>query len=78
MARISPILKETEHLLHEEEGELSQGEEELDRSVVLAGLQVPSPVFFCSIEPPSMAYQKDLDLALECLQREDPSLKVEF
>ncbi|KAL5008243.1 hypothetical protein ScPMuIL_013824 [Solemya velum] len=44
---------------------------------VLAGLDVLEPVFFCSVEPPSLAYQKDLDFALECLQREDPSLKVE-
>lgn len=43
---------------------------------VLVGLTVPDPVFFCSIEPPSMAFQKNLDLALECLLREDPSLRV--
>ncbi|KAL2099881.1 hypothetical protein ACEWY4_004275 [Coilia grayii] len=44
--------------------------------LVLAGVEVPEPVFFCSIEPPSMAKQDDLDHALACLQREDPSLKV--
>ncbi|XP_062410903.1 ribosome-releasing factor 2, mitochondrial isoform X2 [Sardina pilchardus] len=44
--------------------------------LVLAGVEVPEPVFFCSIEPPSMAKQADLDHALTCLQREDPSLKV--
>lgn len=43
---------------------------------VLVGLTVPEPVFFCSIEPPSMAFQKNLDIALECLLREDPSLRV--
>ena len=43
---------------------------------VLAGMKVPEPVFFCSIEPPSLAYQKKLDTALECLTREDPSLRV--
>lgn len=48
---------------------------ELDMPV-LAGVEVPSPVFFCSIEPPSMSHQKALDHALECLQKEDPSLKV--
>ncbi|KAK3092662.1 hypothetical protein FSP39_005589 [Pinctada imbricata] len=47
------------------------------KQALLAGLHVPSPVFFCSVEPPSMAYQKDLDIALQCLQREDPTLKVE-
>ncbi|XP_038621845.1 ribosome-releasing factor 2, mitochondrial [Tachyglossus aculeatus] len=45
-------------------------------SLLLAGVEVPDPVFFCTIEPPSMAKQPDLDHALNCLQREDPSLKV--
>uniref|UniRef100_W5KRN7 Ribosome-releasing factor 2, mitochondrial n=1 Tax=Astyanax mexicanus TaxID=7994 RepID=W5KRN7_ASTMX len=45
-------------------------------SLVLAGVEVPEPVFFCSIEPPTMSKQADLDRALNCLQREDPSLKV--
>lgn len=48
------------------------------RAPVLAGLTVPDPVFFCSIEPPSMAYKKQLDHALACLTKEDPSLKVHF
>lgn len=37
---------------------------------------VPDPVFFCSIEPASQAYQQQLDSALEELQKEDPSLRV--
>ncbi|KAG8010597.1 Ribosome-releasing factor 2, partial [Nibea albiflora] len=45
-------------------------------SVVLSGVEVPDPVFFCTIEPPTMAKQADLENALTCLQREDPSLKV--
>uniref|UniRef100_A0A663N7G9 Ribosome-releasing factor 2, mitochondrial n=1 Tax=Athene cunicularia TaxID=194338 RepID=A0A663N7G9_ATHCN len=45
-------------------------------SLLLAGVEVPDPVFFCTIEPPSAAKQQDLDNALNCLQREDPSLKV--
>uniref|UniRef100_A0AAR2JTK6 Elongation factor G2 n=1 Tax=Pygocentrus nattereri TaxID=42514 RepID=A0AAR2JTK6_PYGNA len=45
-------------------------------SLVLAGVEVPDPVFFCSIEPPTMSKQADLEHALNCLQREDPSLKV--
>ncbi|XP_040842101.1 ribosome-releasing factor 2, mitochondrial isoform X1 [Ochotona curzoniae] len=45
-------------------------------TLLLAGVEVPEPVFFCTIEPPSMAKQPDLDHALKCLQREDPSLKV--
>lgn len=43
---------------------------------VLAGPKVPDPVFFCTIEPPSSSKEKPLDIALKCLQREDPSLKV--
>ncbi|XP_078071039.1 ribosome-releasing factor 2, mitochondrial isoform X2 [Mustelus asterias] len=45
---------------------------------VLAAVEIPEPVFFCTIEPPSMAKQPDLDHALSCLQREDPSLKVKI
>jgi elongation factor G len=47
-------------------------------ALVLAGLEIPDPVFFCSIEPPSLAHQKTLDYALECLVREDPSLRVKL
>ncbi|XP_053405028.1 ribosome-releasing factor 2, mitochondrial-like isoform X3 [Mercenaria mercenaria] len=43
---------------------------------VLAGLEVPHPVFFCSIEAPSISKQNHMERALERLQREDPSLKV--
>nr|XP_008101169.1 PREDICTED: ribosome-releasing factor 2, mitochondrial isoform X1 [Anolis carolinensis] len=46
------------------------------QNLLLAGIEVPEPVFFCTIEPPSMATQPDLDNALSSLQREDPSLKV--
>ncbi|XP_068451858.1 ribosome-releasing factor 2, mitochondrial-like [Clinocottus analis] len=45
-------------------------------TVILSGVEVPEPVFFCTIEPPTMAKQADLENALNCLQREDPSLKV--
>uniref|UniRef100_A0A8C5WHA0 Elongation factor G2 n=1 Tax=Leptobrachium leishanense TaxID=445787 RepID=A0A8C5WHA0_9ANUR len=45
-------------------------------NLVLAGVEIPEPVFFCTIEPPSVARQPDLENALKCLQREDPSLKV--
>ncbi|XP_077354395.1 ribosome-releasing factor 2, mitochondrial [Festucalex cinctus] len=44
--------------------------------VVLSGVEVPDPVFFCTIEAPTMAKQSDLENALNNLQREDPSLKV--
>ncbi|KAJ3605275.1 hypothetical protein NHX12_027325 [Muraenolepis orangiensis] len=49
---------------------------ETKAGVILSGVEVPEPVFFCSIEPPTMAKQADLENALDCLQREDPSLKV--
>nr|XP_023028395.1 ribosome-releasing factor 2, mitochondrial [Leptinotarsa decemlineata] len=44
----------------------------------LLGLNVtiPEPVFFCSIEPPSLSVQSALEQALFELQREDPSLRV--
>jgi len=45
-------------------------------SPFLAGLTVPEPVFYCSIEPPSMMYQLSLEKALANLAREDPSLGV--
>jgi elongation factor G len=44
--------------------------------VVLAGMQIPEPVIFRSIEPKTAADQKDLAEALERFQREDPSFKV--
>ncbi|XP_069633763.1 ribosome-releasing factor 2, mitochondrial isoform X3 [Haliaeetus albicilla] len=47
-------------------------------SLLLAGVEIPDPVFFCTIEPPSVAKQQELDNALNCLQREDPSLKVKL
>ncbi|XP_026332850.1 ribosome-releasing factor 2, mitochondrial [Hyposmocoma kahamanoa] len=40
------------------------------------GTTIPEPVFLCSIEPPSIAYQTPLETALNELQREDPSLRV--
>nr|XP_057921068.1 ribosome-releasing factor 2, mitochondrial [Doryrhamphus excisus] len=57
------------------EGKTSKGRGQ-QTSVVLSGVEVPDPVFFCTIEPPTMAKQADLENALNNLQREDPSLKV--
>ena len=42
----------------------------------MLSLEVAQPVFFCTVEPSSEAEEKRLAYALECLQREDPSLKV--
>lgn len=43
---------------------------------ILGGIHVQPPVFLCSVESPSISVQKSLDIALACLQREDPSLLV--
>ncbi|XP_033735431.1 ribosome-releasing factor 2, mitochondrial-like [Pecten maximus] len=61
--------------LHEED-DIDDDDDMSD--AILAGIQIPPPVFFCSIEPPSMSSQRKMELALECLQREDPSLQVEY
>lgn len=47
---------------------------------VLFGINrtIPEPVFFCSVEPPSLSYQNALEKALKELQREDPSLRVSY
>ena len=47
-------------------------------SSLINGIQIPDPVFFCSIEAPSPSKQKILDQALTNLQKEDPSLTVSF
>jgi elongation factor G len=44
--------------------------------VVLAGMQIPEPVIFRSIEPKTTSDAKALDEALERFGREDPSFKV--
>lgn len=44
---------------------------------LLAGINIPEPVFFCSIEAPSISKQRGLELALNNLQKEDPTFKVE-
>ncbi|XP_036701455.1 ribosome-releasing factor 2, mitochondrial isoform X4 [Balaenoptera musculus] len=62
----------------EREGEKKHRQNSEAERLLLAGVEIPEPVFFCTIEPPSMAKQPDLDHALKCLQREDPSLKVKL
>jgi len=56
---------------------LNKDDQEADSIFGLCA-SVPEPVFFCSIEPPSMATQQALDQALIQLQREDPSLRVSY
>ncbi|KAM5329883.1 ribosome-releasing factor 2, mitochondrial isoform 2-T6 [Glossophaga mutica] len=60
------------------EGEKKHKQNSEVERLFLAGVEIPEPVFFCTIEPPSVAKQPDLDHALKCLQREDPSLKVKL
>ncbi|XP_053518516.1 ribosome-releasing factor 2, mitochondrial-like isoform X1 [Artibeus jamaicensis] len=60
------------------EGEKKHKQNSEEERLLLAGVEIPEPVFFCTIEPPSVAKQPDLDHALKCLQREDPSLKVKL
>ena len=45
-------------------------------NAALVGPSVPDPVVFSSVEPPSLAEQKQFETALACLAREDPSLRV--
>ncbi|CAB0044165.1 unnamed protein product [Trichogramma brassicae] len=50
-------------------------QEKID-NIFNVGTNVPEPVFFCNIEPPSLSYVTALESALEQLQKEDPSLRV--
>ncbi|XP_061764045.1 ribosome-releasing factor 2, mitochondrial [Nerophis ophidion] len=61
----------------QKEGKSGKGRNQ-QADVVLSGVEVPDPVFFCTIEPPTMSKQADLENALSNLQREDPSLKVKI
>lgn len=45
-------------------------------NLIAHGLKPPAPVYFCSIEAPSVSKQKDLEFALQRLQKEDPSFTV--
>lgn len=55
---------------------LKAANDEGSSETALASPFIPEPVFFCCIEPPSLAAQKQFDQALECISREDPSLRV--
>ncbi|KAK2579046.1 hypothetical protein KPH14_002839 [Odynerus spinipes] len=44
--------------------------------ILTSSTVTPDPVFFCSIEPPSLSKQLPLEIALQELEREDPSLRV--
>lgn len=55
---------------------LNKEDATVDKKIILASLQIPPPVFFCSIETSSQSEENRLSYALKCLQREDPSLRV--
>lgn len=59
----------------EEDEEMSS---ELLNSAFSLEPKIPDAVYFCSIEPPSQAFQQALDVALRQIQREDPSLRVRY
>jgi elongation factor G len=46
------------------------------QKVVLPGMQIPEPVIFRSVEAKSANDQKDLEQALDRIQKEDPSFRV--
>ena len=49
-----------------------------DLTRMMNSIDVPPPVYFCTVEPQNESEEKRLKVALECLQREDPSLRVSF
>ncbi|XP_060536405.1 ribosome-releasing factor 2, mitochondrial isoform X2 [Cylas formicarius] len=51
---------------------------DLSDSIFGGTTYIPPPVFFCSIEPSSMASQTVLENVLAELEREDPSLRVTY
>jgi elongation factor G len=63
-------------LKHTYTGDTLVSAKDAANQLVLPGVQIPKPVFTCSVESESSAKQKDLDTALENLQREDPSFVV--
>ncbi|KAG8036997.1 hypothetical protein G9C98_004319 [Cotesia typhae] len=50
--------------------------DETEKDKFFSAARIPDPVFFCSIEPPSLSAQVPLENALKELEREDPSLRV--
>ncbi|XP_012145634.2 mitochondrial ribosome recycling factor 2 isoform X1 [Megachile rotundata] len=59
-----------------------QSRKDIDQKVVddffASNSKALEPVFFCSIEAPSLSTQAALETALQQLEREDPSLKVTY
>lgn len=70
-------LKNAQKRLKEEFELTTESEQEIVKMLTLEP-KIPDAVYFCSIEPPSAAYQNILDQALQQIQREDPSLRVKY
>lgn len=63
-------------MIVEAEGESKHADNRSSVGLILAGIDPPEPVFFCSIEPPSLAELHKFERALDELLIEDPSLRV--
>ncbi|VBB34305.1 unnamed protein product, partial [Acanthocheilonema viteae] len=48
------------------------------KSVLLAGIEAPDPVYFCTVEAPSEASNVKFEKALQELAVEDPSLQIHY
>ncbi|VDK64817.1 unnamed protein product [Gongylonema pulchrum] len=46
------------------------------KSILLAGIETPDPVYFCTVEAPSEASNLEFEKALHELAVEDPSMQV--
>ncbi|XP_027205184.2 mitochondrial ribosome recycling factor 2 [Dermatophagoides pteronyssinus] len=65
-------------LVHSNIENNNHDDEDNDELPMLAGIEIPEPVYYCSLECPSVSKFKQLELALHHLQREDPSLHVNY
>ncbi|XP_004535636.1 ribosome-releasing factor 2, mitochondrial [Ceratitis capitata] len=80
--RLQKILKLPESGAKVEEHSNKDGDTDADATLVneifATEPQIPDAVYFCSIEPPSLSTQNAMEAALKQLQREDPSLRVNY
>lgn len=76
--RLMKTLSKNQTLSVTTEDEEGQLQTDLLKSTFSLEPEIPDAVYFCSIEPPSQAFQQALDVALKQIQREDPSLRVHY
>ena len=48
------------------------------KNLLETNFDITPPVYFCTVEPGSEAEEKKLEHALDCLQREDPSIRITY